>query len=63
MKMQMTRKRKIEKGTCAIGSDEKAAIAGIEVEREVLNERSRTWRRMAVDARVSEFQLLYLNYW
>lgn len=47
--------------TSAIGSDEKASIAGMESEAEVLNERSWTRRRMAVDARVCESQIFDHN--
>ena len=50
--------------TSAIGSNEKAPITGEEIEREMFNERFGTRRRVAVDSRISEFQLFDLNrYW
>lgn len=53
-----TYKKKI---TGAIGSNEKAAIARIEGEGEIVDERSRSRRRVAVDARVGEAQAVYLD--
>lgn len=50
-----------KKITGAIGSNEKAAIARIEGEGEIVDERSRSRRRVAVDARVGEAQAVYLD--
>ena len=49
------------KQTSAIRSDEKAATAGIESEREIVDEWSGSRRRMSVDPWVGEFQPLDLH--
>lgn len=48
------------KRTSAIGSHKEAAITGMKGEREVINERDGTRRRLAVDSRVRELQTIDL---
>jgi len=47
--------------TSAVGTDKKAAVAGTESERKVLNERQGTRRRVAVDAGVCKFEIFNDN--
>lgn len=48
---------------CAVGSDEEAAIAGVESEREVVNEGGGARRRVAVDSGVGEAEIVDLDRW
>jgi hypothetical protein len=49
--------------TSAIGSNKEAAITGLEGEREIIDERCGTRRRLAVDSRVRESQTVGLYRW
>jgi hypothetical protein len=49
--------------TSAIGSNKEAAITGLEGEREIIDERCGSRRRLAVDSRVRESQTVGLYRW